>query len=182
MDVSDARRLKVLEDENALLKNLLADQMLDNANLKDVAAKNADAACEAEGGGSCLRGAWVSQCRACQALNIDRSTVRYASTRPEDAASREAMKTVAAERRRFGYRRIHVTLDRQGIVMNQKKLRRLYLEEKLQARRRKGASGLWAHAGPCSCPIVPTPGEPRLRLRRPHRRPSLPGAGRGRRL
>ena len=80
----------------------------------------------------------VSQRRACQALNIDRSTVRYTSTRPDDAPLREAMKAVAAERRRFGYRRIHVMLDRQGIVMNQKKLRRLYREEKLQVRRRGG--------------------------------------------
>ena len=39
MDVSDARRLKALEDENARLKKLLAEQMLDNAILKDVAAK-----------------------------------------------------------------------------------------------------------------------------------------------
>ena len=80
----------------------------------------------------------VSQRRACQALRIDRSTVRYASSRPDDAPLREAMKAVAAERRRFGYRRIHVMLGRQGIVMNQKKLRRLYREEKLQVRRRGG--------------------------------------------
>lgn len=39
LDVSDARRLKTLEDENARLKRLLADAMLDNAILKDVAAK-----------------------------------------------------------------------------------------------------------------------------------------------
>lgn len=39
MDVSDARRLKALEDQNSLLKYLLAEQMLDNAILKDVAAK-----------------------------------------------------------------------------------------------------------------------------------------------
>jgi putative transposase len=48
------------------------------------------------------------------------------------------MKAVAAERRRFGYRRIHVMLKRKGIVMNLKKLRRLYREEKLQVRRRGG--------------------------------------------
>ncbi len=40
MDVSDARRLKALEEENARLKKLLAEQMLDNAILKDVASKN----------------------------------------------------------------------------------------------------------------------------------------------
>ena len=39
MDVSDARKLKALEDENAKLKKLLAEQMLDNAMLKDVASR-----------------------------------------------------------------------------------------------------------------------------------------------
>jgi len=39
MDVSDARRLKALEDENSRLKKLLAEAMLDNAMLKDVASK-----------------------------------------------------------------------------------------------------------------------------------------------
>ena len=40
MTVSDARRLKTLEDENSKLKRLLADAMLDNAALKDLATKN----------------------------------------------------------------------------------------------------------------------------------------------
>jgi len=62
--------------------------------------------------------------------------MRYKSTRPDDTHLREAMKKVAAERRRFGYRRIHVMLDRQGIHMNQKKLRRLSREEGLQVRKR----------------------------------------------
>lgn len=48
------------------------------------------------------------------------------------------MRAVAGERGRFGYRRIHVMLSRQGIVMNQKKLRRLCRQEKLQVRRRGG--------------------------------------------
>ncbi len=39
MDVSDARRLRVLEEENAKLKKLLAEAMLDNAMLKDIASK-----------------------------------------------------------------------------------------------------------------------------------------------
>lgn len=39
MDVSEARRLKSLEDENARLKRLLADAMLDNAALKDILGK-----------------------------------------------------------------------------------------------------------------------------------------------
>ena len=40
MDVSQARKLKVLEEENGRLKRLLADAMLDNAVLKEVAGKN----------------------------------------------------------------------------------------------------------------------------------------------
>jgi putative transposase len=59
----------------------------------------------------------VSQRRACQALRIDRSTVRY-SSRSDEASLREAMKAVAAERRRLGYRRIHVMLHRQGSVID----------------------------------------------------------------
>ena len=80
----------------------------------------------------------VSQRRACKVLAFDRSSVRYKSIRPDDGDLREAMRKVAAERRRFGYRRIHIMLQRQGIVMNQKKLRRLYREERLQVRRRGG--------------------------------------------
>jgi len=80
----------------------------------------------------------VSQRRACEVLSVDRSSVRYQSVRPDDTPIREAMKKIASERRRFGYRRIHVMLDRQGIVLNLKKLRRLYHEEKLTVRKRGG--------------------------------------------
>ena len=40
LEVSDARRLKALEDENRRLKKLLAESMLDNAALKDILGKN----------------------------------------------------------------------------------------------------------------------------------------------
>jgi putative transposase len=43
LDVSEARRLKALEDENAKLKRMLADAMLDNVALKDLLEKNGDA-------------------------------------------------------------------------------------------------------------------------------------------
>ena len=58
------------------------------------------------------------------------------------------MRQVASERRRFGYRRIHVMLDRQGIVMNLKKLRRLYRAEKLAVRNVVATNGLWERDGP----------------------------------
>lgn len=49
MDISEAKRLKTLEDENAKLKRLLADSMLDNAALKDLLSKNGDARRRARG-------------------------------------------------------------------------------------------------------------------------------------
>lgn len=49
MDVSEAKRLRTLEDENARLKRLLADAMLDNAALKDLPGKNGDARSRARG-------------------------------------------------------------------------------------------------------------------------------------
>lgn len=58
LDVSEARRLKVLEDENARLKKLLAEAMLDNTMLKDIASKNGNARRQTGGRGSPLRHAW----------------------------------------------------------------------------------------------------------------------------
>ena len=94
----------------------------------------------------------VSERRACEVLRVDRSSVRYKSNRPDDGHLREAIKNVAAERRRFGYRRIHVMLERQGLHMNQKKLRRLYREEKLQVRKRGGRKRALGTRGPMLLP------------------------------
>ena len=57
----------------------------------------------------------VSQRRACDVLDVDQSTVRYISVRPDDADLREVIRSVAQARRRFGYRRIGVMLAREGI-------------------------------------------------------------------
>lgn len=80
----------------------------------------------------------MSQRRACAATGTDRSTVRYRSRRPDDAELRERLRMLAAERRRFGYRRLHVLLRREGQVVNRKRTQRLYREEGLSVRRRRG--------------------------------------------
>jgi len=80
----------------------------------------------------------VSQRRACDVLQVDRSSIRYQSRRGNDAELRAAIKRVSRERRRFGYRRIHVMIAREGFEVNHKKVRRIYVEEKLQVRRRGG--------------------------------------------
>ncbi len=80
----------------------------------------------------------VSERRACETAGADRSMVRYQSKRGDDATLRDAIKRVSAERKRFGYRRIHVMVEREGFHVNHKKLRRIYREEGLQVRKRGG--------------------------------------------
>ncbi len=97
----------------------------------------------------------VSERRACSALDADRSSVRYRSRRPDDVAARARLRELAAIRRRFGYRRLHVLLRREGIVMNHKKLRRLYREEQLQVRRRGGRKRALGTRAPLALPQGP---------------------------
>src|SRR5881394_634625 len=73
----------------------------------------------------------VSERRACSALGADRTSMRYRGHRPDDEAVRMRLRELASVRRRFGYRRLHILLRREGIVMNHKKLR-LYREKRLQ--------------------------------------------------
>src|SRR5436190_15473747 len=91
LDVSEARRLKVLTDENAKLKKLLAEAMLDNAMLKEVtpAAKRQAVA-------HLCSSFEVSQRRACEVIGADRSSVRYLSSRPDDSVIRSRLRELAA--------------------------------------------------------------------------------------
>jgi putative transposase len=70
-------------------------------------------------------------------LDAVRSTMQYVSRRPDDTPLRTALVALAAQRRRFGYRRLTVLLRRSGIRVNHKKVYRLYRAEGLAARRRK---------------------------------------------
>src|SRR6201993_2278182 len=97
----------------------------------------------------------VSERRACAALGADRTSVRYRSRRPDDAAVRVRLRELASIRRRFGYRRLHILLKREGIVMNHKKLRRLYREERLQVRRRGVRKRVLGTRAPMALPQGP---------------------------
>ncbi|WP_461336055.1 IS3 family transposase [Bradyrhizobium liaoningense] len=152
LEVSDAKRLKALEDENAKLKKLLAEAMLDNAMLKDVVKKMVTPAARREAVAHLRTTFEVSERRACKALGADRASVRYRSGRADDAAVRARLRELAAIRRRFGYRRLLVLMRREGLVMNHKKLRRLYREERLQVRRRGGRKRALGSRAPMAIP------------------------------
>ena len=97
----------------------------------------------------------MSERRACKAIGCCRMTVRYQSTRPDDRDVRERMVALARERRRFGYRRLHVLLRREGYEINHKKLFRLYREEKLTVRRRGGRKRAIGTRAPMLLPLGP---------------------------
>jgi putative transposase len=93
--------------------------------------------------------------RACKAIGSCRMTMRYKTTRADDAALRDRMKAIAVERRRFGYRRLHVMLKREGFVVNHKRLFRLYREERLTVRRRGGRKRALGTRRPIETPLLP---------------------------
>ena len=81
--------------------------------------------------------------------------MRYRSRRDCDAAVRLCIRELAAQRRRFGYRRLHLLLTREGHHMNHKRFRRLYREEKLQVRRRNGRKRALGVRAPLALPNRP---------------------------
>ncbi|MCK1316882.1 IS3 family transposase [Bradyrhizobium sp. 162] len=136
LDVSDAKRLRQLEDENAKLKKLLAEQMLDAAALREllfkkmvgpVAKREAVAHLQAVMG--------LSERRACGIVGADRKMVRYRSCRPPDTELRGHLRELANARRRFGYRRLFVLLRQQGEPSGRNRIYRLYREEGLSVRK-----------------------------------------------
>jgi putative transposase len=78
----------------------------------------------------------VSERRAAHLVGISRSTIRYQHRRQDDPSIRARLQTLAAERPRFGYRRLHVLLRREGHRINHKRVYRLYQAAGLAVRRR----------------------------------------------
>ena len=81
-------------------------------------------------------------------------TIRYETSRNDDHDLRERMKALAHERRRFGYRRLHVLLRREGHLVNHKRLFRLYREEKLTVRKRGGRKRAIVTRAPMLIPMA----------------------------
>jgi putative transposase len=98
--------------------------------------------------------AGLSERRACRLIGAARGMVRYRSQRPSDEALRTLLIRFAGERRRWGYRRLAVLVRRHGLVVNLKRLRRVYGAAGLQVRRRP--KRLRAVARVPALPMAPT--------------------------
>lgn len=93
-----------------------------------------------------------SQRRACGLVGLHAKTYRYASKRTSDEDLRAALRELATQRRRFGYRRLGLLLARQGVRINHKKLYRLYREERLSVRKRGGRKRALGTRAPMAIP------------------------------
>ena len=100
----------------------------------------------------------LSQRRACGLMEMHRATCRYRRRRPEEGGLRVRLRELAEVRRRFGYRRLQVLLQREGWQVNHKRVYRLYVEEKLSLRRKRGRKRS----------TVRQPLRQRTRVREPH--------------
>ncbi|HBS6754083.1 TPA: IS3-like element ISKpn34 family transposase, partial [Klebsiella pneumoniae] len=157
MEVPEVKRLKSLEEENARLKKLLAEAMLDKEALQvalgrkllttDQKREAVEVMCEAKG---------LSQRRACRLAGLSLSTCRYSAQRPAaDAQLSLRITELALERRRFGYRRIWQLLRREGLCVNHKRVYRIYQLNGLSVKRRRRRKGLATERLPLLRPMAP---------------------------
>ncbi|MCP1239220.1 MAG: IS3 family transposase [Acetobacter sp.] len=156
LEVSEAKRLKALEDENSRLKRLLADTMLDNAALKEIVGKKVVTPVAKRQAVRHIQEALaLSERRACVLVGVARRVARYVFAGADDAALRQRLRELADQRRRFGYRRLGYLLAREGFSPNHKKLFRLYQEEGLKVRHRSGRKRALGTRSPMTIPQEP---------------------------
>jgi putative transposase len=93
-----------------------------------------------------------SQRHACALVGMAPRVYRYQSSRPDDAELRKRLRELSSERRRFGYRRLHLLLKREGVEVNWKRLYRIYKEERLTVRKRGGRKRALGTRAPMAIP------------------------------
>lgn len=122
---SEVRRLKQLEEENSRLRRLVADLTLDKEMLTEVIKKGLTPVRGREMIDFVRAAFQVSIRRACRAVPAPRSSYPYTSVRPPQDVLRKRIRKLAVTHVRYGYRRIHVLLKRDGWHVNLKRVRRL---------------------------------------------------------
>ncbi len=95
----------------------------------------------------------VSERKACSLVGLSRATMRYQAQHSlQECELTKRIKDLAFERRRFGYRRVHQLLRREGTEVNHKKVYRLYREAGLAVRKRKRRKGVMVERQPLVLP------------------------------
>ncbi|MFI5179846.1 MAG: IS3 family transposase [Thermoanaerobaculia bacterium] len=155
--VSELRPNRQLEDENRRLKQVVADLTLDKQMLLGGAlAKHLKPAARREPV-AFLRELHpdASQRQACEVVGIGLSSCRYVCHRRDDGPLRMRLRELAQARPRFGCRRLHILLRREGWLVNKKRTYRIYCEDELSVRtkkRKKRASHLRVLPTPPAAP------------------------------
>ena len=134
MQSDQVRELRQLQEENARLKKLVAELSLDKAILQDVAKKVGRPALRRQAVAYIVRCYGVARRRACALVKQTRSTDYYRSIKDPRHDLRARMREIANTRVRYGYRRIHVLLRREGWRLGRNQAYRIYSEEQLQLR------------------------------------------------
>ncbi|MFZ4553936.1 MAG: IS3 family transposase [Burkholderiales bacterium] len=138
MEIAEVKRMRQLEAENARLKKLLVDRDLEIDVMKESAAKKLVSASARREQIRYAMARGLSQRRACALLSVSRSKVGYAPTKvKKNLPVLAAMGVLSAQYPRFGYRRIHVFLGRQGFEMGHGRVWRLWRQAKLQVPRKR---------------------------------------------
>jgi putative transposase len=96
----------------------------------------------------------ISERRACALLGLSRTVLHY-SPRPTDDRLQKRLIDLAGERRRFGYRRLHILLEREGFEANHKRVHRLYQKAGLAVRRRRKRDRVAVERKPLQIPSGP---------------------------
>lgn len=98
----------------------------------------------------------ISERRACQLVGLSRTVLHYESkAMPENEQLQARLIELAAERRRFGYRRLHALVRREGVQANHKRIYRLYCGAGLAVRRRKRRHGVAIERQTLELPVGP---------------------------
>ncbi|MEM1111917.1 MAG: IS3 family transposase [Pseudomonadota bacterium] len=137
MEVSEAKRLRDLESENARLKRLLAEAELDKAAMKEVIEGKVVTARQRRRAVEHLKSRNVSERRTCRVIGFSRSAVWRKLQGRDDADLRHELKALAERYPRYGCPTLHDMLRAEGLVLNHKRTHRIYCEEGLQVRTKK---------------------------------------------
>ncbi|WP_156880485.1 IS3 family transposase [Thermomonas fusca] len=154
MSVPDAKRLKELETENARLKKLLAEQVLENEVIKDVLRKRLVSAPARREQVRYMVGKGLSERRALAIVRMSASAFRYTPRPDRNVELRERIVALAQRHRRYGVGMIHLKLRQGGQLVNYKRVERLYQEAQLQVRRRKRKKVLPGERQPLVRPLA----------------------------